>query len=374
MDKRVVLAGVGAIGRATIQQAIVDGSIKSGRFPLSVLVDPAYVTANDQRPDPERLILHLTNCPQNPGLRRELQERITLNPAFSSRDEILLDGRSVPLIVRKKPSDYAYDLKDALVYDATGLAADNEAFTRAYLEAGAAKVFITALANHADATMVYGLNHRQVSIDARVISPLSCTTNAITFPLKVIHEKWGIVYGLVVTMLAYENYQQSPDGTYDDPRRGRHDAILNASISHAATAVGMVIPDLSGRLGGFSMRGRWPAGSVALLFLLTESKLETPELHAALREAAATKFDGRMAVNECKDYVLADVIGDSHASVVDIATHINSENNEGFTKIFDLLGAARRGKPVVVSVYYDNGWGTARSYLLGAQHIIETMK
>ena len=404
MAKSVVLIGSGAIGRATIQAAVHRNSIKLfQRFPLNVLVDPAYAKKDDPKnPDIHRLWLHLTACPQRRTFREELQDRIR---AGSDGKSLVVDGRHVEVIVSKDPENYASALKDALVYDASGLSAKGRDFPDKLLDLGAGAVFITAPASHADSHFVYGYNHdTAITPSSRVISALSCTTNAMTFPVAVIHEIWGISHGVMETTHAYTSDQNLHDGVHSDPRRGRGIAgTINASSTGAAEAIGLAIPALKGRLTDFANRGNWPDGSIVKVYLWTEKPLSNDDLYKALLEAQRTRFAGRMAVNLREDYVLSDVVGDEHASVVDIGLR-----DKGYTRIapvkatFDpdvvapaitalvdslagklddgklvqlstLLRAAVFGNVVMLSIYYCNVFGTANSYLLGAEYVVNDL-
>ena len=400
MRKSIVMIGAGAIGRATVQNAIHNNSINTGnRFPLDVLVDPAYAKKDDPtKPDIHRLWLHLTTCPQVSTFRSQLQDRIHEGKDGRSLE---IDGGTVEVLTAKDPKEYAAVMSDALVYDASGLSAKSPEFPKKLFDAGAGSVFITAPAPHADTHFIYGYNHEtQIKASSRVISALSCTTNAMTFPVAVVHEKATVVFGVMETTHAYTSDQNLHDSVHSDPRRGRGIAgRINASSTGAAEAIGLAIPELKGRLTGFANRGDWPDGSIVKVYLLTEKPLSYDELSHALFDASST-FNGRMAVNRREDFVLADVIGDPHASVVDLGL-----GEKGYTRVahvkpaFDaaivgpaiagirtslegkidtdklndlgmLLRASAFGNVIMLSVYYDNVWGTARSYLLGAEHVL----
>lgn len=400
--KSVVLPGAcGAIGRATIQHLVTSGVMKRGRFPLDVLVDPVYARP-DKSADLEAMRLHLTTCPQRPDLNAQLQDTIEVKGS-----KLVLDGRPVEVLTFTDPAQYVGALRDALIYEATGLAADNAEFAQAYLAAGASKVFITAPAKHAQASVIYGLNHNGDNLAklraAQIIAGLSCTTGCIAFPIKVVHDTWGVVYGFMITIHAYTNDQRLHDGRHKDPRRARGvDGKAIATSTGAAGAIGLAIPELKGRLDGFAVRGPWPDGSLAVIFLLTEKKVTTSDLHSAMIEAVP-RFSDRMAVTTRADYVLKDVVGRPYSSVVDIGRIKEGDPESAFTRVYGItpsivgsvamervIGAlsgfnltdgstiakltsfvkgALFGSAVVIHAYYDNVWGTSEGYIQAAEHV-----
>jgi glyceraldehyde 3-phosphate dehydrogenase len=212
-----------------------------------------------------------------------------------------------------------------------------------HLEAGAKKVIISAPAKEPDVTVALGVNFDR-DYDAEkhdVISNASCTTNCLAPLAKVLHESFTIEQGLMTTIHAYTADQRLQDMPHKDPRRARAAALnLIPTTTGAAKAVGLVLPELNGKLNGFSMRAPVPTGSAVDLVFTTPNPLDPEQINAALKGAAEGPLKGILAYTD-DAIVSTDIVGDPHSSIVD----------GGSTMV---IGDGRMAK--VIS-WYDNEWG-----------------
>ena len=212
-----------------------------------------------------------------------------------------------------------------------------------HLEGGAKKVIISAPAKEPDVTVALGVNFDTAYDPAShdIISNASCTTNCLAPLAKVLHEAFGIEQGLMTTIHAYTADQRLQDMPHSDPRRSRAAALnLIPTTTGAAKAVGLVLPELNGKLNGFSMRAPVPVGSAVDLVFTTPDPLEVDQINAALKAAAEGPMKGILAYTE-DPIVSTDIVGDPHSSIVDAG---------GTMVIGD-------GRMVKVISWYDNEWG-----------------
>jgi len=228
-----------------------------------------------------------------------------------------------------------------VVIEATGIFNTREKAGQ-HLSAGARRVVLTVPAKDAiDYTLVLGVNEDGLLPEHRIISNASCTTNCLAPMVKVLHDRFGIVEGLINTVHAYTNDQRLADVPHSDWRRSRAAAenIIPTSTG-AARAVGQVLPALEGRLDGIAARVPIPDGSVVDLFVELARSVTVEEIHAAVREAAATdRLKGILQYTEAP-IVSSDIIGNSHSSIYDAA----------FTRVI-------AGRYVKALNWYDNEWG-----------------
>jgi glyceraldehyde 3-phosphate dehydrogenase len=260
--------------------------------------------------------------------------------------ELVINGRSVRALAEAKPSALPWaELGVDVVIESTGRFRTREAAAR-HLEAGARKVIISAPAKGeqpVDATVVLGVNFDSVYDPDRhhVISNASCTTNCLAPVAKVLHEAVGIRHGLMTTIHAYTADQNLLDGPHKDPRRARSAGLnLVPTSTGAAKALGLVVPELAGRLHGFAVRVPTPTGSIVDLTIEAERATSVEEINAAFREAADTgSLEGILAYNE-DPIVSSDIVGSSYSSIFDAA----------LTSVID-------GTQVKVIAWYDNEWG-----------------
>ena len=214
-----------------------------------------------------------------------------------------------------------------------------------HLEAGAQKVIVSAPAKDPDVTVALGVNFDEVydPESHRIISNASCTTNCLAPVAKVLHDEIGIKHGLMTTIHAYTADQNLQDGPHKDLRRARAAGVnMIPTSTGAAKALGLVVPELAGKLHGYAMRVPVPTGSVVDLTVEVERPTSVDEVNAAFA-AAATEgpLDGILAYSE-EPLVSADIVGSPYSSIFDA----------GFTSVID-------GTSVKVLAWYDNEWGYA---------------
>ena len=210
-----------------------------------------------------------------------------------------------------------------------------------HLEAGAKRVLLTVpTKDPLDATLVMGVNDHVVTKDSRIISNASCTTNCAAPVAKVLHEAFGVKRGLLTTVHAYTSDQRLIDAPHKDKRRSRSAATnIVPTSTGAARAIGIVVPELAGKLDGMAMRVPVPDGSVVDLTVELARDVSVAEVNEAMQQAAAGPMAGILSY--CTDPIVSgDVIGDTHSSIFDAA----------LTQVID-------GSLVKVISWYDNEWG-----------------
>jgi glyceraldehyde 3-phosphate dehydrogenase len=232
------------------------------------------------------------------------------------------------------------DLGVDVVFESTGIFTDRDGAAK-HLTAGAKKVIVTAPAKKPDVTLVLGVNDEKYdAAQHQIISNASCTTNCLAPLAKVIHERFGIRKGWMTTIHSYTNDQQLLDLPHKDLRRARAAAMsMIPTTTGAALAVGEVLPELKGRLDGFSMRVPTPNVSVVDLNVLVDRKTSAEEVNQALRDAAKGALKGILDVCEAP-LVSIDFRGNPYSSIVDAPS----------TKVMD-------GDFLKVISWYDNEWG-----------------
>jgi glyceraldehyde 3-phosphate dehydrogenase len=258
-------------------------------------------------------------------------------------DSIVVDGAAVKVLAERDPAALPWgELGVDVVIESTGFFTKREDAAK-HLEAGAKKVIISAPATEPDVTVALGVNFDEAyDKDAHhVISNASCTTNCLAPLAKVLHESFGIEQGLMTTIHAYTADQRLQDMPHKDPRRSRAAALnLIPTSTGAAKAVGLVLPELNGKLNGFSMRAPVPTGSAVDLVFTTGDPLTPDQINAALKAAAEGPMKGILDYTE-DAIVSTDIIGDPHSSIVDAQSTM-------------VIGDGRLAK--VIS-WYDNEWG-----------------
>jgi glyceraldehyde 3-phosphate dehydrogenase len=256
-------------------------------------------------------------------------------------DAISVDGDEFKVLSKRDPAELPWkDLGVDIVFESTGLFTERNAAAK-HLAAGAKKVVITAPAKSPDITLVLGVNDDKYdAAKHQIISNASCTTNCLAPLAKVLHQKFGIQKGWMTTIHSYTNDQQLLDLPHKDLRRARAAALsMIPTSTGAASAVGEVLPELKGKLDGFSMRVPTPNVSVVDLVAILGRKTTAQEVNAALKEAAAGALKGILAVSE-EELVSIDFKGNPYSSIVDAPC----------TKVMD-------GDFVKVLSWYDNEWG-----------------
>ncbi|HYC82431.1 MAG TPA: type I glyceraldehyde-3-phosphate dehydrogenase, partial [Solirubrobacterales bacterium] len=256
---------------------------------------------------------------------------------------INVDGKELKVLSERDPAALPWgDLGVDVVIESTGFFTKREDAAK-HLDAGAKKVIISAPATEPDVTVALGVNFDE-AYDAdqhHVISNASCTTNCLAPLAKVLHEAFTIEQGLMTTIHAYTADQRLQDMPHKDPRRSRAAALnLIPTTTGAAKAVGLVLPELNGKLNGFSMRAPVPTGSAVDLVFTTPNPLDKETINAALKAAAEGPLKGILDYTE-DPIVSTDIAGDPHSSIVDGQSTM-------------VIGDGRMAK--VIS-WYDNEWG-----------------
>jgi glyceraldehyde 3-phosphate dehydrogenase len=256
-------------------------------------------------------------------------------------DAILVNGKAIKVLSIKDPAGLPWkELGVEYVVESTGRFTDRESASK-HLQAGAQKVIISAPAKDPDITIVLGVNEKMYDRQKHhVISNASCTTNCIAPVAKVLHEHFRIKHGFMTTIHSYTNDQQLLDLPHKDLRRARAAALSQIpTTTGAAKAVGLVLPELQGKLHGIAIRV--PTANVSLIDLVAEVEQVTSEgeVNQAFRKAAAGELQGLMEYTE-EPLVSVDFIHDPHSAIVDGA----------FTSVID-------GTLVKVLAWYDNEWG-----------------
>jgi glyceraldehyde 3-phosphate dehydrogenase len=255
---------------------------------------------------------------------------------------IVVDGKELRVFSERDPAALPWgDVGAEVVIESTGLFTDRDSAAK-HLDAGASKVIISAPAKGADVTLVLGVNFDAYDKDSHtVISNASCTTNCLAPVAKVLNDSFGIDQGLMTTLHAYTSDQRLQDMPHSDLRRARAAAInLVPTSTGAAKAIGLVIPELDGRLNGTAVRAPIPTGSLVDLVVTVREETSVEEVNSAF-EAAADKgdFEGILAYTE-DPIVSSDIVESPYSSIFD----------SGLTMVSG-------GKLVKVLAWYDNEWG-----------------
>jgi glyceraldehyde 3-phosphate dehydrogenase len=318
MAVRVGINGFGRIGRNIMRAALGDPNID-------------FVAVNDLTN--ARTLAHLLKYDSVLG---NLHAKVE-----ASEQTIAVDGDEFKVLSLRDPAQLPWkDLGVDVVFESTGLFTNRDDAAK-HLAAGAKRVVITAPAKKPDVTVVLGVNDGMYDpAKHQIISNASCTTNCLAPLAKVIHEAFTIRKGWMTTIHSYTNDQQLLDLPHKDLRRARAAALsMIPTTTGAAVAVGEVLPDLKGKLDGFSMRVPTPNVSVVDLVALVDKKTSADGVNAALRAAASGPLKG---ILDCTDEELVsiDFKGNAYSSIVDTLC----------TKVMD-------GDFVKVLSWYDNEWG-----------------
>lgn len=263
-------------------------------------------------------------------------------------DNLIVDGKAIRALAERNPADLPWgDLGVDIVVESTGIftarGGDGKAGYGSHLDAGAKKVILSAPAKDgADLTVVLGVNEHLLTPEMKCVSNASCTTNCLAPVAKVLHEQYGIESGLMTTVHAYTNDQRMQDMPHPDLYRARAGAqnIIPTSTG-AAKAVGLVIPELDGKLTGIALRVPVPTGSVVDLTVNLGKATTAEAINNAIREAAEGPLKGILKYTE-DPLVSTDIIGDPHSSIF----------APDFTQVLGGEGTFAK----VVS-WYDNEWG-----------------
>lgn len=314
---RIAINGFGRIGRATLRALAERGS------------DIEVVAINDLGDVEE--------------LARLLKFDTTLGRFAGSvevsGDRLVVDGREIRIFAEKDPAQLPWgDLDVDIVLESTGrfTKADD---ARAHLTAGAKKVLVSAPSKGADVTLAYGVNTDAYSAEHTIISNASCTTNALAPLAKVLDDLAGIEHGFMTTVHAYTGDQSIQDGPHKDPRRARAAAAnIIPTSTGAAKAIGLVLPQLDGKLSGDAIRVPVPLGSIVELNTTVSREVARDEVLEAYRAAANGPLKGILDYEE-EPVVSSDIVGQPASS------------------IFDAELTRVDGRNIKVVAWYDNEWG-----------------
>jgi glyceraldehyde 3-phosphate dehydrogenase len=316
---RIGINGFGRIGRNYFRAALAQGA------------DLEIVAVNDLT-SPEALA-HLFKYDSVGG---RLQETIEVKDG-----NIVVDGNIIKVLAERDPAKLPWgELGVDIVIESTGF------FTKAadaqkHIDAGAKKVLISAPASDEDITIVMGVNDGLYDPAAHhIISNASCTTNCLGPLAKVVNDAFGIERGLMTTIHAYTADQNLQDGPHKDLRRARAAAInMVPTSTGAAKAIGLVLPELKGKLDGYAIRVPVPTGSATDLTVTVSRETTVEEVNAALKAASETpELKGLLTYTD-EPIVSSDIVGDPASSIFD----------SGLTKVI--------GNQVKVVSWYDNEWG-----------------
>ena len=318
MGIKVGINGFGRIGRNYLRAEMAKGT------------DLEIVAVNDLS-DPKALA-HLLKYDSVTG-RLDAEVRV-------EGQNIIVGDYKIKVLAERDPAALCWgDLGVDIVIESTGRFTDAKDAIK-HIEAGAKKVLISAPATGEDATFVIGVNeHLYDPANHHIISNASCTTNCLAPLAKVFNDEFGIENGLMTTVHAYTADQNLQDGPHSDLRRARAAAInIVPSSTGAAKAIGLVLPELKGKLDGYALRVPVPTGSITDLTLLSKKKVTIDEIKAAYRKAAEGPLKGILKYTE-DEIVSSDIVTDPHSSIFDA----------GLVKVID--------QTVKISSWYDNEWG-----------------
>jgi glyceraldehyde 3-phosphate dehydrogenase len=321
MPVRVGINGFGRIGRNVFRAAYERGA------------DIEWLAVNDLVD--AKTIAHLLKYDSNYGpFPGEVE---------ATDDGLRVDGREIKVLAERDPAQLPWrDMGAEVVIESTGLFTDRENASK-HLEAGAQKVVISAPATDPDVTVALGVNFDEAydRDQHRIVSNASCTTNCLAPIAKVLHDAVGIKHGLMTTIHAYTADQRLQDMPHRDLRRARAAAInLIPASTGAAKAIGLVIPDLNGKLHGMAVRAPVPTGSVVDLTVEAERETSVEEVNEALRQAAESgPLQGLLSYVE-DPIVSTDIVKNPASSILD-----------------SQLTAVMDGTMVKLISWYDNEWG-----------------
>ena len=318
MTMKVGINGFGRIGRLVLRGALDDPNFDG-------------VAINDLTD--AKTLAHLLKYDTNHG---------TLKADVSvDGDNIVVNGKKIKVFAERDPKNIPWgELGVEYVVDSTGVFRKRDQ-AQWHIDAGAKKVIITAPAKEEDITIVMGVNEDLYDPEKHhVISNASCTTNCLAPVAKVIHDAFGIKKGLMTTVHAYTNDQRILDLPHKDLRRARAAAMnIVPTTTGAAAAVGLVLPELKGKLDGFAMRVPVSTVSVVDLVVETEKPVTAEAANAELKKAAEGKLKGILAFEE-EPLVSTDFMGNDNSSIVDAALTKTMGDNM-----------------LKVVAWYDNEWG-----------------
>lgn len=252
-------------------------------------------------------------------LKYDSTHGIYKNDVHTEGSNLVVNGKKIAVCAVKNPAELPWKAHGVdVVLECTGAFKDKAQFME-QVKAGAKKIFVSAPADGADLTMVYGVNHTSYDPAAHtVISNASCTTNCLAPIAKVLHETFGIEHGVMTTIHSYTNDQRILDGAHKDLRRARTAGVsMIPTTTGAAKAVGKVLPELKGKIDGTAIRVPTPNVSLVDFAFNSSKDLSVEAINAALTKAAQGPLKGILAV-ETKELVSVDFNGNTHSSIADL--------------------------------------------------------
>jgi glyceraldehyde 3-phosphate dehydrogenase (phosphorylating) len=327
MSIRVAINGYGRIGRNILRAHYEDGKKH----------DLQFVAVND-----------LGNAQTNAHLTRyDTAHGRFPGTVTVDGDAMVVNGERIQVCAKRNPAELPWrDLQVDVVLECTGLFTSKEKAS-AHLAAGAKKVIISAPGGKdVDATLVYGVNHKVLKASHTVISNASCTTNCLAPLAKALHDRIGLVCGLMTTVHAYTNDQVLTDVYHEDLRRARSASMnMIPTKTGAAASVGLVLPELNGKLDGFSIRVPTINVSIVDLSFVAKRPTSVDEVNKAVKQASESDLKGILEYNT-EPLVSSDF------------------NHNPASSIFDAtLTKVAEGTLVKVSSWYDNEWGFSNRML-----------
>jgi glyceraldehyde 3-phosphate dehydrogenase len=317
MAIKVGINGFGRIGRNVFRAGLDDSDIE-------------FVAVNDLTD--AKTLAHLLKYDSIYGILD-----LDIQP---TENGLVVDGRELKVLAEKDPAALPWkDLGVEVVIESTGRFTDRESAAK-HLVAGAAKVIISAPAKNPDITVVIGVNDQELKPEHKIISNASCTTNCLAPVAKVIMENFGIERGFMTTIHAYTNDQRLLDAPHKDLRRARAAAMsIIPTTTGAARAIGLVIPELQGKLDGVAMRAPVSNGSVIDLNVILSREASIEEVNKAVKKAAESEE-------------LAGILGYTEDPIVSMDIIGNP-----ISALFDAQSTMVIGNMAKIVAWYDNEWG-----------------
>ena len=334
MSVKIGINGFGRIGRNYFRAALAQGS------------DLEIVAVNDLTDT--KTLAHLLKYDSITG---RLDATVEVDG-----DQIIVNGKAITVLADRDPANLPWgELGVDIVIESTGFFTKAEG-ARKHIDAGAKKVLISAPATGEDATFVMGVNHKDYDPDNHhIISNASCTTNCLAPLAKVFNDTFGIERGLMTTVHAYTADQNLQDGPHSDLRRARAAAVnIVPTSTGAAKAIGLVMPELVGKLDGFALRVPVPTGSITDLTVTATRSASADEIKAAYQEAAEGYLKGILKYTE-DPIVSSDIVSDPHSSIFD----------SGLLRVI--------GNQVKLSSWYDNEWGYSNRLVDLTEYVAERL-
>ncbi|HZG15773.1 MAG TPA: glyceraldehyde-3-phosphate dehydrogenase [Candidatus Bathyarchaeia archaeon] len=332
MAIKIGINGFGRIGRMVFRRALQDPNIEI------VAINASY---------PPETLAHLL---KHDTIHGRMEQHIEVKD-----NKIFVDGKQTIVLSDRDPLKLPWgELGVEIVVEATGKFKDREGASK-HLQSGAKKVVITAPAKDEDATIVMGVNEQIYDHDKHhIVSNASCTTNCLAPVAKVLHDAFGIEQGMMTTIHSYTNDQVNIDNPHKDLRRARAcgQSIIPTSTG-AARAVGKVLPELNGRLNGFSLRVPTPNVSVVDLVVNVKKAVTVDDVNRVLHEASNGAMKGYIEYTD-EPLVSSDFNGNDHSSIIDgLSTMVMGD------------------KQVKVLAWYDNEWGYSCRVVDLVRHVSE---